>query len=110
MSFWTHAGAFWRPQSFESGSTRGEKHAKKVMKRSNCPTQPKALAFQSYIVSFSNSILTPIASLQNRLMNSTLLLEKENSPKVCLHSRRKGKAVKRVEVLFLPLFFNRKNT
>lgn len=95
---------------FESGSTTLEKHTKKVMKRSNCQTQPKAPAFQSYIVSFSDPILTPIASLQNRLMNSTLLLEKENAPKVGLHSRRKGKAFNYVKAFFAPFLFNRKDT
>lgn len=108
MSFWTRTGALCPPRSLESGSAVVEKHAKKVMKRSNCLTQPKALSFQSYIVSFANSILTPIARLPKRLMNSMLLLEKENSPKVCLRSRRKGKAFKCVKVLFLPFLFNRK--
>lgn len=109
LSLWTCTG-FMPTTVYESGSTTLEKHAKKVMKRSNCQTQPKAPAFQCYIVSFSDSILTPIASLQNRLMNSTLLLEKENSPKVCLHSRRKGKGFKRVKAFFRPFLFSRKDT
>lgn len=102
MSFWTRTGALWQPRSFESGSTIFVKHTKKVTKLSNCQTQPKALAFQSYIVRFSNSVLTPIASLQHAFVGKRKFLE------VYLHLRRKEKVFECVKVLFLSCLLNRK--
>lgn len=102
MSFWTRTGALWQPRSFESGSTIFVKHTEKVTKLSNCQTQPKALAFQSYIVRFSNSVLTPIASSQHAFVGKRKFLE------VYLHSRRKGKVFECVKVLFLSCLLHRK--